>query len=78
MKGATACYLDRSVADFGVGGNSMQKWNASLKDTWAIQRDILKLGLLPRCWSASRRYLAFKVLRFLHARRSAASAPTVS
>jgi hypothetical protein len=56
----------------------MQKWNASLKDTWAIQRDILKLGLLPRCWSASRRYLAFKVLRFLHARRSAASAPTVS
>ena len=75
MKGATACYLDRSIADFGVGGNSMQKSNKSLLETWAIQRDILKLGLLPRCWSAGRRYVAFQVLKLLHSRRSARQTP---
>jgi len=76
LKGATACYLNRTVAEFGVGGNSMKKANASLVESWNLQRDVLHLGLPARCWSAARRFLAHRVLEFLHRRRSAPPART--
>ncbi len=70
LKGGTACYLNRPVAEFGVGGTSMKKAYKSLAETWQIQRDVLKLGLLPRCWSASRRFVAHRALEVLHALHS--------
>lgn len=76
LKGATACYLDRPIAEFGVGGNSMKKSNESLREAWRLQRDILRLGLIARCWSAGRRYLAHRALEFLHRRRASRPAPT--
>lgn len=68
LKGATACYLNQAIADFAVGGNSMQKSYESLREAWWIQRDVLGLGLLSRCWSASRRFVAHRVLDLLHSR----------
>ncbi len=71
LKGATACYLNRPVAEFGVGGNSMKHSRVSLVECWNLQRDVLKLSLPVRCWSAARRYLAHRVLEFLHRRHAA-------
>ncbi len=65
-RGARACYVDRALADFGVGGNSMKKAAASLREAWDIQRDVLKLGWPARALSASRRYVAHRVLEGLH------------
>ncbi len=75
LKGATACYLKRPVAEFGVGGNSMKHAQASLVECWNLQRDVLHLSLPARCWSAARRYLAHRALEFLHWRRSARPTP---
>lgn len=62
LKGARACYLHKAIAEFGVGGTSMQKSRQSLVEAWRIQRDVLKLGLHQRVISAIRRYAAHRIL----------------
>ena len=65
-RGARACYVDRALADFGVGGTSMKKAAASLREAYDIQRDVLRLSWPERALSATRRYGAHRVLEALH------------
>lgn len=66
VKGSKACYLNSPVADFSVGGNSMQKSYKSLMECWRIQRDVLHLNVLTRSISFTRRYLAHRGLQLFH------------
>ncbi len=65
-KGARACYIDRALADFTVGGNSMAKADQSLKECWRLQREVLQLGLPARGLSAIRRIVAHRALALMH------------
>jgi putative colanic acid biosynthesis glycosyltransferase len=65
-RGARAVYLNRALADFSVGGNSMKKANQSLCDAWRIQREVLGLGLSTRLTSVIRRFVAHRALACLH------------
>ena len=66
VRGARACYLDRAVSNFGVGGNSTKKINAVLIESWQIQRDVLKINLLERIIGALRRFVIHRILLVLH------------
>lgn len=66
LRGAKACYINEALADFTVGGNSMVKRNASLRECWRVQRDILGIGFLGRMFSAIRRWVSFRILMALH------------
>lgn len=76
VQGARACYIDRALADFGVGGHSMEKAAASLREAWDIQRDVLRLSWPERAFSAARRYAAHRILEALHIFVHPAKKPT--
>lgn len=66
VRGARACYLDRALADFSVGGNSMSKAGQSLRECWRVQREVLQLGFVARAQSAARRFFAHRALAIMH------------
>ena len=66
VRGARACYVNRAIAAFTVGGTSMKKAGDSIREALEIQRDVLKMSWASRTSSAVRRYAAHRVLSFLH------------
>lgn len=69
LRGARACYLDRAVTEFMVGGTSTKHANRSLLECWRLQRDVLKMGLIPRLLSGLRRFVAHRVNFWLNSRK---------
>jgi putative colanic acid biosynthesis glycosyltransferase len=66
IKGARACCLRDPLVDFAVGGASMARARRSRHECWAIQRDVLRLGVLARTASILRRFAAQQCLAVLH------------
>lgn len=66
QRGGRACYVDRALANFGVGGSSMKKCDVSLRECWRLQRDVLGVGWCGRIRSAARRWFTMRVLMVLH------------
>lgn len=66
LRGARVCYVDISMADFEVGGRSMQKMHVSIHDCWRIQRKVLGLSRAVRIFSAARRWISYQILRSMH------------
>jgi putative colanic acid biosynthesis glycosyltransferase len=66
LRGARACYLNRAISYFGVGGNSTKKINQVLIESWQIQRDVLKINLIERTVGAIRRFLVHRLMLVLY------------
>jgi putative colanic acid biosynthesis glycosyltransferase len=67
IRGARACYLNRAVSLFDVGGNSTMKVGASMREHWRMQRDLLRQGWPMRILSAARRFIAGRIIKAMHA-----------
>jgi putative colanic acid biosynthesis glycosyltransferase len=66
LRGGRACYLDRAITEFMVGGISTKHANRSWLEMWRVQRDVLKMGLISRFLSGVRRFVAQRVYVWLN------------
>lgn len=58
--------VEYPICKFEIGGISGQKYFKAIKEAYIIQRDILNICLFYRLVSASKRFLAYNIMRLIN------------